>query len=193
MEHRPLKRRRSTSSINDHDNSSVKRQKVLASVFKQLQQTAEEVRCALNSANWLSVEERVRAALIIDHVEMMSRMMEEGYEFGDGDEEMEEEEDEREYEDGDGDGDGTEDDAGDVIEEIANNGLDNTFVEDASGYLEGGGKNEESGREEGDDEDGDGDSGGEEADEEFYSSRIKRGLSFSAGAMLMACTESESG
>jgi len=187
MQHHPLKRRRSTSSIHDDDNSGLKRQKLVASVFKQLQQTAEEVRCALNSANWLSVEERVRAALIIDHVAGMSRMMGRDYEFGDEDREMDEDDGE-EYEYGDGEED--EDNVEDVIGEVAYGDVDDAFVEDVSGSLEENDENEGRDREVGGDEDGDGDSGGEEADEEFYSSWIRRGVSFSADAMCTACTES---
>ena len=175
MEHRPLKRRR-TSSISDSDQP---RQKRVQTVFKQLQQTAEEVRCALNDATWLSVQERVRAALIIDHVAMISRMMEEGYEFGDG--EMEED-DEEDYEDGYGDGDG------DVIEEVVKDDLAASVVEDASGVLDGEDRNGGSSRDEGGDGDGDGDA--VEEDEESYSSWIRRGVSFSAGAICTAYTES---
>ena len=120
----------------------------------------------------------MRAALIIDHVEMMSRMMEEGYEFGDRDGEMEEDD----GEDGAGD-------SGDVTKEVAYGDVDTPFGEDSSGSLEEKDEHEESGREEGGDEDGDGDSDGEKEDEDSYSSWIRRGVSFSAGVTCTACTE----
>ena len=97
----------------------------------------------------------MRAALIIDHVEMMSRMMETCDDFGHGNME---EDDEEEYEYGDGDG--NKDNVGNVIEEVVKGDLAASVVEHASGYLEvKKDENDGSGREEG----GDGDRDKDEA------------------------------
>ena len=130
----------------------------------------------------------MRAALIIDHVAGMSRMMERGYEFGDG-EIGEDDEEEMEDGDGDGDGDANEDDAGDAVEEVAREDPESPFVEGVSGSLEvEKDEKEGSGREVGGDEDGDSD--GEKEDEDSHSSWMKRGVSFSAGARCTPYTES---